>query len=381
MKKVLAQCKKELAQFIRDRLTVALAFILPFLSLMLFGFGVRLEIKHIPLVVQNFDLGSLSYDLVDRFYNNEQFDARKWTGTHPLEDALDKGLAKAGLIIPPDFSRKVRQGHTATVQAFVDATDVNNARVMKNSVIGTINGFLQDNKLVANNLPIKADIRLWFNPGRRESLYVVPGALVVVLWIFPSLLAALAMVREKESGTILQVYASSITATEFLFGKILAYMIIAGAMAVFLILCANLFFNTWFVGDPTPYLIGLVLFLFSSLGFGTLIGTRMSTQSAAVQAVATGGFTTALLLSGYLYPIRNIVYPLSLLTGLVPARWFVQLSRDSFVRGGGWIYDWYLPLFLAIGAALFFSSRSQKYEQDAAKNVGGGSSHESSEYS
>jgi len=354
MKKVLAQCKKELAQFIRDRLTVALAFILPFLSLMLFGYGVRLEIKHIPLVVQNFDSGLMSYELVDRFYNNEQYDAHKWSGSHPLEDALDKGLAKAGLIIPPDFSRKLRQGHTAYVQVFVDATDVNNARVMKNSVIGTINGFLQDNKLVANNLPIKADIRLWFNPGRRESLYVVPGALVVVLWIFPSLLAALAMVREKESGTILQVYASSITAAEFLFGKILAYMIIAVAMAVFLILCANLFFNTWFVGDPTPYLIGLVLFLFSALGFGTLIGTRMNTQSAAVQAVATGGFTTALLLSGYLYPIRNIVYPLSMLTGLIPARWFVQLSRDSFVRGGGWIYDWYLPLFLAIGAAFFF---------------------------
>jgi ABC-2 type transport system permease protein len=85
-----------------------------------------------------------------------------------------------------------------------------------------------------------------------------------------------------------------------------------------------------------------------------MIGTRMNTQSAAVQAVATGGFTTALLLSGYLYPIRNVVYPLSLLTTIVPTRWFVQLSRDSFVRGGSWSYEWYLPLFLALGAAFFF---------------------------
>jgi ABC-2 type transport system permease protein len=131
-------------------------------------------------------------------------------------------------------------------------------------------------------------------------------------------------------------------------------LIIAGAMAAFLILSANLFFNIWFVGDPSPYFLGLLLFLFSALSFGTLIGTRMNSQSAAVQAVATGGFTTALLLSGYLYPIRNIVYPLSYLTALVPARWFVQLSRDSFVRGGGWTYDWYLPLFLAVGGALFF---------------------------
>ncbi len=354
MKKVLAQCKKELAQFVRDKLTVALAVVLPLLSLLLFGFGVRLEIKHIPLVIQNFDSGLMSYDLVDRLFENAQFDAKRWTGPHPLEYALDRGIAKAGVVIPPEFSRNLRQGHQARVQVFVDATDVNNARVIKNGVIGTIDGFLKANKLDNSKAPIKADIRLWFNPGRKESLYVVPGALAVVLWIFPSLLAALAMVREKESGTILQVYASSITAAEFLGGKILAYLIIAFSMAVFLDICATVFFNIWFVGDPTPYLIGLLFFLFSSVSFGTMIGTRMNTQSSAVQAVATGGFTTALLLSGYLYPIRNVIYPLSLITVLVPARWFVQLSRDSFVRGGGWQYDWYLPIFLAVGGLFFF---------------------------
>ena len=354
MKKVLAQCKKELAQFIRDKLTVALAFVLPLLSLLLFGFGVRLEIKHIPLVIQNFDSGLMSYDLMDRLFENAQFDAKKWSGPHPLEYALDRGIAKAGVIIPPEFSRNLRQGHAARVQVFVDATDVNNARVMKNGVIGTINGFLEANRLASSELPVKADIRLWFNPGRKESLYVVPGALAVVLWIYPSLLAALAMVREKESGTILQVYASSITAREFLGGKILAYLIIGMIMAVFLIICANLFFDVWFVGDPTPYLLGLTFFLLSSVCFGTMIGTRMNTQSSAVQAVATGGFTTALLLSGYLYPIRNVVYPLSLVTIFVPARWFVQLSRDSFVRGAGWGYDWYLPVILALGGMFFF---------------------------
>ncbi len=354
MNKILAQCKKELAQFMRDRLTVALAFLLPFLSLLLFGFGVRLEIKNIPLIVQNFDDGLMSYDLVDRFYNNEQYDPHKWKGAHPLEDALDKGYAKAGLIIPPEFSRELRQGHMATVQVFVDATDVNNARVMKNSVIGTINGFLQDNRLVPDNLPVVASTRLWFNPGRKESLYVVPGALAVVLWIFPSLLAALAMVREKETGTILQVYASSITAVEFLAGKVLAYLIVASTMAVFLIVIANLCFNLWLVNDPSPYIFGLLFFLFSAVSFGVMIGSVTNTQSSAVQAVATGGFTTALLLSGYLYPIRNVVYPLSLLTIVVPARWFVQLSRDSFLRGGSWTYDWYLPLILFAGGAVFF---------------------------
>jgi ABC-2 type transport system permease protein len=325
------------------------------LSLMLFGYGVRLEIKNIPLVVQNFDNGKLSLDLIDRLYNNDQFDAHKWKGEHPLESAMDRGYAKAAVIIPPDFTRVLTSGRQAHFQVFVDATDVNNARVIKNGIIGTTNGFMIANRLIANDPVFQSDIRLWFNPGRKESLYVVPGALAVCLWIYPSLLAALAMVREKESGTILQVYASSITAVEFIGGKVLAYLIVGILEAVFLIVISMICFNIQLIGDPTPYIIGTLLFVLSSVSFGTMIGTRTNSQSAAVQAVATGGFTTALLLSGYLYPIRNIVYPLSYVTIFVPARWFVQLSRDAFVRGGGWIYDWYLPLILAAGALFFFN--------------------------
>jgi ABC-2 type transport system permease protein len=354
MKKLMSQCKKELTQFVRDKLTVALAFVLPLLSLLLFGYGVRLEIKNISLVVQNYDNGTLSADLIDRIFKNSQFDAHKWNGKHPLESAMDTGYAKAAVIIPPEFSREIRSGHQAHFQVFVDATDVNNARVIKNSIIGTTNGFIVANHLSVDHPIFNTDIRLWFNPGRKESLYVVPGALAVCLWIYPSLLAALAMVREKESGTILQVYASSITAVEFIGGKILAYLIVGFLEAVFLISVAMVCFGISFVGDPTPYVLGALMFVLSSVCFGTMIGTRTNSQSTAVQAVATGGFTTALLLSGYLYPIRNIVYPLSYVTVLVPARWFVQLSRDAFVRGGGWIYDWYLPLILAASAIFFF---------------------------
>lgn len=341
-------------QFRRDRLTLSLAFLLPLLSLLLFGFAVRLEIKHVSLAIQNFDTGLMSYSLVDSLLNNGQFDASEWRGRFPLEDALDKGKARAAVIIPPEFSRELKQGHSTHVQVIIDATDVNNARVIKNSIIGTINGFHMSNHLIPSHLPVECETRLWFNPGRREALYIVPGALAVVLWIYPSLLAALAMVREIESGTILQAYASSITATEFLSGKVLAYLIISSTMAGFLIFCAIVIFDICMVGDPTPYIVGLLCFLLSSVCFGSLIGTAMHSQNAAVQTVGTAGFIPALLFSGYIYPIRNVVYPLSYLTMVVPTRWFVQLSRDSFLRGCNWSYDWYLPLILATSAAVFF---------------------------
>ena len=140
----------------------------------------------------------MGMDLVDRIYNNAQFVADRWTGPHPLESALDRGYAKAAVIIPPNFSRNLIQGHQAHFQVLVDATDVNNARVIKNGIIGTTLGFIKANRLDPNSRTvIEPVIRLWFNPGRKESLYVVPGALGICLWIYPSLLAALAMVREK----------------------------------------------------------------------------------------------------------------------------------------------------------------------------------------
>ncbi len=355
MKKILAQCKKELAQFVRDRLTVALAFVLPSLSLFLFGFGVRLEIQDVPLVVQNFDNGYLSADLIDRIYRNAQFIAHDWSGSEPWTGALDRGYAKAAIIIPPDFSRRLENKTGARFQVFIDATDVNNARVIKNSIIGTTRGFMQANHLIPSKEPIKGEIRLWFNPGRKESLYVVPGAIGLCLWIFPSLLASLAMVREKESGTVLQVYASSITAFELIAGKVCAYTIVALAETTVLDLLSIIFFQIKLLGDPTPYLVGTLFFVTSAVCFGTFVGTRTNSQSAAVQAVATGGFTTALLLSGYLYPIRNIVYPLSYITVLVPNRWYIELSRNAFIRGGDWFYDWVFVLFLLMGATFFFS--------------------------
>ncbi|HEY9719405.1 MAG TPA: ABC transporter permease, partial [Trichormus sp.] len=153
MKKVIAQVRKELAQFRRDKLTVALAVVLPFLSLLLFGYGVRLEIKDIPVVVQNFDSGLMSLDLIDRIYGNDQFIPHKWNGKDVIKDAIDRGYAKAGIIIPPEFSRELRAGHQAKFEAFIDATDVNNARVIKNGIIATTNGFMQSNNLLPHQPP------------------------------------------------------------------------------------------------------------------------------------------------------------------------------------------------------------------------------------
>jgi ABC-2 type transport system permease protein len=352
MFRILSQCTKELAQFRRDRLTLALAFVLPLLTLLIFGFAIRLEAKDIPLVVQDWDRSPLSQRYTERLSATNQFTLVPWEGD--AEQALDYSLAKAVVIVPPDFSRRIAANKVSDVQVLVDGTDANNARVIKNSIKATTQAFLQAEKFVPDTALITPHTRLWFNPGRQESLYIVPGVYAVVLWIFPSLLAAIAMVREKEKGTILQVYASDLSAEELILGKVLAYLIVGLGMAIVIIGLGTLIFQLRFAGDPTPLLLGTPLYVGSSVMFGTMLGARASNQNAAVQGVSLVGFLTALLLSGFIYPLSNIPFPLSLVSNIIPARYFILVTRDAYVRGVGWPGVWFsLVMISGLGLLLF----------------------------
>jgi ABC-2 type transport system permease protein len=361
MKRVWSQYWKELNQFRRDRLTVALAFVLPLAVLLIYGYAIRLEAKNIPLSVQDFDNSFLSRTYVERLFATNQFIPTPMAGSEATT-ALDRGTAKATVIIPPGFERDIKAGKPVTVQALVDGTDVNNATVIQNSLRATTRFFLRSSDLVPDAgdgsgpgaSPINARVRLWFNPGRREALYIVPGIFGVILWVFPSMLAAIALVREKEHGTIVQVYASDLSSTEWLLGKELAYLTVGLGEAIVVMTVALLLFGLRVRGDPTTLIIGLVVYLAAAVAFGLFVGARAGNQTGAVQGTAIVGFLTALLLSGFIYRIENIPFPLSLLSNVIPARYFIEITRDVFVRGTGWLGVWYAPIAIGLIGAFFF---------------------------
>ncbi|MFB2939210.1 ABC transporter permease [Aerosakkonemataceae cyanobacterium BLCC-F154] len=355
MKRIISQCIKELAQFRRDRLTLALAILLPIATLFIYGYAIRLETRDIPIVIQDFSMTPLSRSYVEQLFATNKFAPTPGIGNDNAAGAIDRGIAKAAIIIPPDFDREIKANKPSTIQVLIDGTDANNARVIQNSIKATTQAFLRTSQLQPTNNNIVTRTRLWFNPGRKESLYIVPGVFGVILWIFPSLLAAIAMVREKERGTILQVYASSLTAAELLLGKLLAYFLVGVAQAVFVIILGAILFQIHLVTEPTSFLVGTLIFLMTSVMFGLMIGTRANNQNSAVQGVAFAGFTTALLLSGFIYPLSNIPFPLSLISNVIPARYYIELSRDAFVRGSGWLGVWYVPIVLFLIFLFFFN--------------------------
>ncbi|BAY26914.1 ABC-2 type transporter [Calothrix sp. NIES-2100] len=369
MKRILSQCRKELAQFRRDRLSLALAFLLPIMTLIIFGFVIRLESKNIPLFIQDFDNSPLSRAYIERLFATNQFEPihhfkfplfnstnKSQAEISNPQEAIDKGLAKAAVIIPPDFSRRIKSDLSTDVQVLVDGTDVNNARIIKNSIQATTIFFLRDSGLQSSFNKIVAHIRLWFNPGRKESLYIVPGLYAVILWIYPSLLTAVAMVREKDKGTILQVYASSLTAEELLLGKGLAYLLIGISEALLITVMSAIIWRLSLAVEPTPLLLGTLIFIIDSVMFGLLIGVRVNNQNSAVQAVALVGFLTALLLSGFIYPLSNIPFPLSLVSAIIPARYYIEITRDAYVRGTGWTGVWFAIIMLIILGFLLFNA-------------------------
>ncbi len=362
MKRILAQCRKELSQFQRDRLTLALAFLLPFMTLIIFGFAIRLETKNIPLFIQDFDISPLSRAYTEKLFATNQFEPIHQGNIPDIElrpqSVIDRGIAKASVIIPPDFSKRIKSGLTSQIQVLIDGTDVNNARIIKNSIQATTKFFLIHSGLELSPDKVVAHIRLWFNPGRKESLAIIPGIYGLVLWIYPSLLTAIAMVREKEKGTILQVYTSNLSCEEFLLGKALGYLVIGMMEAILVMVTGSLIWQLKFAGDPTPLFIGTVLFLIDSIMFGLLIGVRSENQNSAVQMVSLLGFVSALLLSGFIYPLTNIPFPLSLISVIIPTRYYIEIARDAYVRGTGWTGIWFAMFMLFfLGSILFNAAR------------------------
>jgi ABC-2 type transport system permease protein len=201
---------------------------------------------------------------------------------------------------------------------------------------------------------IQPQIRYWFNPGREDIKYFAPGVLAFGMALFPPLLAALAVSREGELKTILQVYVSSISAFEYLLGKVIAYTVVAWAewiagMAVLLFV-----FHLNLVGDPTPLLVTTFFYLLCTTCFGTMLGAAIPNQAAAIQATQLGGFLMSFLLAGYIFPVENIPQPLRFLANFVPMRYYLIVIRDAFLRGGGWSGVWYAPVALALLAGFFF---------------------------
>jgi ABC-2 type transport system permease protein len=369
-KRVTAQVIKELTQLGRDRLTLIMAIGLPLVLLLVFGFSTSLDVNHINLAVQDLNGTRISREYISTFERTNKFNLVVQGSKVNVPRLLDTGQVSAGIIISPEFARDLRRPEReAQVQVLVDGTDANTANIVRAYARATTNAFTEKlrsrssstTNLITENsrppgstTPVTLQTRLWYNPGLETLKYIGPGALAITVTLFPALLAGLATAKESEQNTITQIYASSMTGAEYLLGKAAAFWLVGMAEVLLTHVESWGFFGLWFAGDPTPVIVGSALYISCVVLWGIFLGANVTSQSAVIQLVSLTAFLLSLQFSGYIYPISNIPSYIGWISALVPARYYILLTRDAYVRGVGWIGVWSSILALAALAGLFF---------------------------
>lgn len=355
MRRVFAQARKELIQIARDRMALILALVLPAFLLLLMSTAISLTVDDMPMVVQNLDGSSASGRLLDAFRASLTFKIVRWPVSEDPERALSSGVARAALVVPEHFGRDLARGRGAQVQLLVDASDANTAQQLSGYAQQVVNSFNIGLGSASRSAPVVAAIRLWFNPGRDSKKFYGPGIFVLALTLFPTLLAALAVSKEGEEKTILQVYVSNISAHEYLLGKIAAIMVVFACEAVILMALLLTYFGLSFAGDPTPFVAASILYAFCVAAFGVMVGASIPNQLGAVAVVALGGFLMVFILSGLLFPIENIPPELRWMSNFVWGRYYIEVVRDALLEGGGWAATWYRVGIIGLMGWVFYS--------------------------
>ena len=339
----------------RDWRTLALALVLPVALLVLLSAGLSLRVNDLPIVVQDFSDSPASREFIDAFRASISLHVVAWPVERHPEEALASGRARAVLVIPAHFGRDIARGVDTPVQLLVDAADANTAKLTAGYAGQVTRAYNQRAASLERPAPVQAAIRLWYNPGLSSKKFYGPGIFVLGLSMFPALLAALAMARETEQKTILQVYVSSISAHEFVMGKIVAFTLVALAECLVMLAALFTYFGLRLVGDPTPFIVATILYAFCVAAFGTMVGATIPSQVAAMQAVALGGFLLVFLLSGLIFPVENIPAGLRWISNFIWGRYYIEIVRDALLQGGGWPAVWLKVLIIAVTGAVFYA--------------------------
>jgi ABC-2 type transport system permease protein/ribosome-dependent ATPase len=365
--RVATVASKEWREMVRDRMFVLLAFLLPVLWMLVFGYGLVLDVEEIPVVVLDRDHTSLSRDYVYRFVTSRYFDFKGSL----IDDAevgvwLDSGKARAAIVIPEKFEERLLAGQPVAVQTLIDGTFPLRADITKGYVIA-INGAFSGDLLAdyvartrglsrkgADRLarPIDLEVRYLYNEEVRSSWSTIPALVMFSLMLAPPLLTALGIVREKESGSIYNIYSATVGKVEYLAGKLAPYVLVSFVNAVVLWLLATLWFGVPFKGNVVLFLFSALLFVLTSTGIGLLVSIVVSTQIAALLVTMIIATLPTILFSGLIVPVSSLSPEAWVQAHFFPGMYFTNIARGTFLKGVGLDVLWPEVLALALYATV-----------------------------
>jgi ABC-2 type transport system permease protein len=340
--RMLAVAKKEVVQILRDSRSLFIVIIMPVTLMLLFGYGVNLDLKGMPVYVLDRDGSQQSQDLLKRFQASEYFKVVKVVDGYPaIARALDDGHAKMGIVIPWDFSQRLQAGGPVQVQALVDATDDNSANVLIGYAQGVVQGYsaqMQSNWMQQRGqslqpAPVSIETRTWYNEDLESSAFIIPGVLALVMSVIGAFLTSLTIAREWERGSMEQLISTPVSAMEIMFGKLAPYFVLGMFDVLICALIAIYWFHVPFRGSFVTLMGSSALFLVVVLSLGFYISVMAKNQFAACQIALLVTFLPAFLLSGFLFSIEQMPIVLQWITRIMPARYYVTVLKKIFLKG------------------------------------------------
>ncbi len=360
MNRIMAIIRKEFIQLLRDRLTLGFVLMLPVIQLLLFGYGIQTEVKHIPTAVFDQSLTMESRDLIDTFRNSGYFNmnyaATSYAGVTRL---IDSGQAKVGIIFPPDFARDLQRGGAgsggpgAAVQVIVDASD----SLVANQAVAAANSISQVKSLqvlvqkygITDDQPYDIEVRPWYNPDGIAAYYMLPALLGMILSLMMMLQTAVSIVRERERGTMEQLLVTPIKSYELMIGKIVPNFVLGNVLVTISLLVASLVFHVPIRGSLLQLYLLTMFFITASLGMGIMISNFARNQMQAMQ-MTFFVLLPSMVLTGFVFPrlgMPKVIYYISM---VFPVTFYLDIIRGVMLKGIGFRY-----LLGQVGALLAFS--------------------------
>lgn len=364
---------KELLQIWRDPRSLMIALLMPFTQMFLLGYGVTLDLKHIPVCTFDREASQNSQSLLKRFEASSYFAITRNVRTYPeLVAAIDRSDCKIAIVVPPDFSERLNDAGTSSVQAILDATDDNTANIAYGYAAAIVSGYSNDAVLDALSRqggelqqiqPMAVQSRVWFNEDLDSRNFIIPGLVAVIMALVGAQLTSLTISREWERGTMELLVSTPVTPSEVMAGKLAPYLVLGWIDASFCLIIATLWFSVPFRGTLFTLFVTTTLFLSVVLGIGYLLSVLIRSQIGASQVALLLTMLPTTLLSGYVFPIDQMPTLVRDITYLVYSRYYVTIIKAIFLKGSGIVALAVPILFLLVYAAAVMTLAARAFRK------------------
>ena len=353
MKKLISFIKKEFYHILRDPLTLLIMFALPVILMSILSFAVSTEIKNIPFVVLDQSRSADSKELIEKISANAFFELKGNMETDKeVESAFRRNSCSIALVIPSDFGNAALHSGVSEIQVMVDASDPNQASTMANYLQAEINDFQQHKNTTTDlKATIKTEVKMLYNPQMLSTYNIVPGLKGMVLLLICTLMTSIAVVREKELGTMEILLVSPLKPQIIIFAKAIPYLAISIIDVMLILLLSNKVLEVPINGSVGLLMLLALEYIFTALSLGMLISTITQTQQTAVMTAGLGLILPSLLQSGLIFTVENMHKILQWVSCLIPARWFIEALRDVMIKGLGFAVIW-KQFFILLGMCI-----------------------------